>query len=634
MKNYYKLMLAAMAATIGLSAAATDVNGTFKTTDGIPMKFKVLTKGDAGNTVSLEHYKGKPQYGSYSSSTYINDADRFTVPQTIVDPTDNTEYTVTRLGDYAFYGLSKLLGVSVPKTVTEYGAHTFEGCKALTKLPLAEGITSIGISCFANCEQAAAITLPQSLTSIGATCFKNCKAVTTFTVPDGVTSAMGANMWQGCTELVTINLGKGVTSYDPQAAAQCYKLEAVNISADNAKLSSAAGVVYDKAQAKLISYPAGKADAEYTMPATVTEVGMRTFQNVANIEKVVFSPNVTTVGNYVFLINKKLSQVVLSGKMTKLSDNMFSNCSALNNVVVPASVTTFGSSPFNGCKSLMSLTFESAKPVTVTYKKNMLGIDTLLTAVRVPLGSEQAYHSAEGWKSIHNLVAYSASMGEIFGKGQQAGSGFVYKYQCTTPSVVGAAVEAGGKNALYAHSDVWTRIELDSAAAGVDHGSVISSITGWIAADKTLHATELNADGTTGDAGIKTYDNADKALAEAELHEVMDVSKAAYTNDGGTEKLDGSAANTSLYYKGGIAFAAGSSYALRAVKFDANSLAVLGNVEVVTPTAVENVAAGKQVKSVEYYSAGGARLAGPQSGVNVVVTTYTDGTRATAKCIK
>ena len=70
------------------------------------------------------------------------------------------------------------------------------------------------------------------------------------------------------------------------------------------------------------------------------------------------------------------------------------------------------------------------------------------------------------------------------------------------------------------------------------------------------------------------------------------------------------------------------------MKLDASTLAVLGNVELVTPTAVETVATGKQVKSVEYYNAGGTRLAGPQSGVNVVVTTYTDGTRATAKCIK
>lgn len=632
MKNSYKLTLAAMAAIVSLSAAATDVNGTFKTAGDIPMKFKVLTKGAAGNTVSLEHYKGKPQYGSYSSSTYINEADRFTVPTTIVDTTDNTEYTVTRLGDYAFYGLSKLLGVSIPKTVTEYGAHTFEGCKALTKLPIAEGIKSIGISCFANCEQATTVTLPQSLTSIGATCFKGCKAATTFTVPDGVTSAMGANMWQGCSELATINLGKGVTSFDPQAAAQCYKLAAVNISADNTKLSSANGVVYDKAQAKLISYPAGKTDAEYTMPSTVTEVGMRAFQNVADIEKVVFSPNVTTVGNYVFLINKKLTQVVLSGKMTKLSDNMFSNCSALNNVVVPASVTTFGSNPFNGCKSLTNLTFESATPVTVTYKKNMLGIDTLLTTVRVPLGSEVAYHSAEGWSSIHNLVAYSASMSEIFGKGQRAGSGFVYNYQCTTPMVVGAAVDANDVYALYVHSDVWARVDLDSAAAG--NGSNIASITGWIANEKVLHATQITSDGTTGDAGIKTYENADAAMANAEMHEVMDVTKAAYSNNGGTDKLDNTPTNISIFYNGGIAFTAGNSYALRAVKINATSLAVLGNVEVVTPTGVETVAVGKQVKSVEYYNAGGARLAGPQSGVNVVVTTYTDGTRATAKCIK
>jgi hypothetical protein len=51
-------------------------------------------------------------------------------------------------------------------------------------------------------------------------------------------------------------------------------------------------------------------------------------------------------------------------------------------------------------------------------------------------------------------------------------------------------------------------------------------------------------------------------------------------------------------------------------------------------TAVEEINAGKTVASVNYYNLAGQMSAQPVDGVNIVVTTYTDGTRSTAKVIK
>lgn len=48
-------------------------------------------------------------------------------------------------------------------------------------------------------------------------------------------------------------------------------------------------------------------------------------------------------------------------------------------------------------------------------------------------------------------------------------------------------------------------------------------------------------------------------------------------------------------------------------------------------TAVDNKVAAKTVKSVKYYNVAGVESTVPFTGVNVVVTTYTDGTKATAK---
>jgi len=51
-------------------------------------------------------------------------------------------------------------------------------------------------------------------------------------------------------------------------------------------------------------------------------------------------------------------------------------------------------------------------------------------------------------------------------------------------------------------------------------------------------------------------------------------------------------------------------------------------------TAVEDVNAQKSIASVAYYNMAGQMSAQPVQGVNIVVTTYTDGTRTTAKVVK
>jgi len=51
-------------------------------------------------------------------------------------------------------------------------------------------------------------------------------------------------------------------------------------------------------------------------------------------------------------------------------------------------------------------------------------------------------------------------------------------------------------------------------------------------------------------------------------------------------------------------------------------------------TAITTVAGDKQVKSIRYFNLAGAESAKPQQGVNIKVTTYTDGTRSSEKIIK
>ena len=56
--------------------------------------------------------------------------------------------------------------------------------------------------------------------------------------------------------------------------------------------------------------------------------------------------------------------------------------------------------------------------------------------------------------------------------------------------------------------------------------------------------------------------------------------------------------------------------------------------EYLNSSSITTVAGDKQVKSVRYYNLAGVESAEPQQGVNIKVTTYSDGSRTTEKVIK
>lgn len=93
-----------------------------------------------------------------------------TASQTLIlgclNSTIPTDGSVTKIGDYAFYGYSQLTDITIPKTITSIGASAFYNC-ALTTVVIPEGVTHIGKDIFDNCGKLTSLYLPMSLISMG-----------------------------------------------------------------------------------------------------------------------------------------------------------------------------------------------------------------------------------------------------------------------------------------------------------------------------------------------------------------------------------------------------------------------------------------------------------------------------------
>ena len=64
---------------------------------------------------------------------------------------DGETYTVTSIGDGAFYDCSGLTGVAIPSSVTSIGDSAFYDCSGLKSVTISEGVTSIGDFAFYGC---------------------------------------------------------------------------------------------------------------------------------------------------------------------------------------------------------------------------------------------------------------------------------------------------------------------------------------------------------------------------------------------------------------------------------------------------------------------------------------------------
>ena len=141
-------------------------------------------------------YKGH-SYDSYSNE-YIGDV---VIPSSV--NYNGVTYSVTSIGDEAFYYCESLTGIVIPNSVTWIGYYAFQSCTSLTSIEIPNSVTSIGSGAFYNCESLTSIEMPDSVTSIGDYAFGDCRSLTSVEIPNSVTS-IGKGAFYYCSSLTKI----------------------------------------------------------------------------------------------------------------------------------------------------------------------------------------------------------------------------------------------------------------------------------------------------------------------------------------------------------------------------------------------------------------------------------------------
>lgn len=171
------------------------------------------------NVIIPEEIDGKPVLAIDSKAfAYKRDIISVSIPD-----------SVTKIGDEAFLGCTRLKSIVIPHGVTEIPWQCFKNCTNLYQVTLHDGITSIYNSAFLNCYSLEQINLPASITGISDYCFANCISLKSIVIPEGV-MCIGVEAFLRCKELEFVSFPYSLQAIYGTAFKQCSKLKNVVIS--------------------------------------------------------------------------------------------------------------------------------------------------------------------------------------------------------------------------------------------------------------------------------------------------------------------------------------------------------------------------------------------------------------------
>ncbi len=666
----------------GADLTALTVTGTMDARDFvfITKSLTELTTLDLSGVTIEPYSSSKTLYGTITSY-HGNEIPRtafFGKKLTSVSLPQNLE----SIGFAAFAGCYQLRSVTIPATVAFIDDYAFSGT-ALTSVEVPQSVQVMGKGVFSRCEAMTSAVINSSY--IGDFAFLGDKLLSNVVVSANVTM-IGRGAFNGCTVLKALNVDPAcrMTRIDEEAFINS-GLESIDVK------SLGVGTVgeWALAQTKLSSVQLADemtvlgtgALAHNPLLTTVTLPGLSQQSGTGRSGNDGTNPRRSAPGvhrtleeisDYTFAgdANLNAGNIVKDGVAT-IGDFAFYNVSAvIDTMRLPACVTYLGNRAMAGMIGMQALKAD-ATDVPALGSEVWAGVDQPSVPLIVPEGSIDMYKGADQWMNFF-FGGGNFLLGDVNGDGSVS----IADVSTLIDYLLGGSLSINMQAADVSQDgdvtigDVSALIDMllgGSAGMSLNNLRLTSARQPMTSDVLTLSTVSMRAGDTRNIEVALNNDEHDYIAMQCEvvlpqgleLVSVSGIERGSNHNyfsrrntiDNNVYSIIGIADDLSKYAgtEGNVmclTVRATDDYSARSAEV------LLANVLLVTPkhqtylagdalgmvndntTGVEQLSADKQIANVRYINVAGQESETPFDGMNIVVTTYTDGTMSTVKVLR
>lgn len=279
---------------------------------------------------------------------------------------NGAQYMVNVIGERAFYGCSRLTSVTIPTSVKTIGDYAFISCTGLISATIPNSVTSIGSYSFSGCTGLISVIIGSSVASIGGYAFSSCSSLTSVTINFSAKALINDcsaynlfNVFDGCSKLSTLIIGKCVTSVPDYFLFPYFSLENIIVDPENHMYDSRnnCNAIIKSSTNELVF-----GCRSTIIPNSVTSIGENAFRSCDKLTSIIIPNSITSIGDWAFSSCYGLTSVTIPNSVTSIGADAFSSCKGLTTMTIPSSVTLIDREVFQSCTGLISVII----PNTVT----------------------------------------------------------------------------------------------------------------------------------------------------------------------------------------------------------------------------------------------------------------------------
>lgn len=163
-------------------------------------------------------------------------------------------------------------------------------------------------------------------------------------IPDSIgghrISSIGDYAFARSSRLTSVEIPLGISKIGANPFAGCDSLDEITVSPDHEYLATIDGVLFSKADKRLVSYCPKVGAAAYSVPRGIKCIGQDAFDSCENLKIIELPDTISEIG-----------------------DDAFHGCENLRTISLPDGLSAFGQNPFSGCHSLEEIMVSAEHPI-------------------------------------------------------------------------------------------------------------------------------------------------------------------------------------------------------------------------------------------------------------------------------